>query len=168
MKMVALQILLALGLLSHHVSGYAGGAPPSKPICEKMIPGHGKDPQTTPFPYIVNVDKATLKGGETAHITLSAPNGESFVGMGKIFLKISWLKINVFLILGFLVMVKKAGDGLSNVGRFNATYDPEQAQSLSCFDSSRSAMTHRSNKPKTQVTVEWVAPNEDLANLEIT
>jgi hypothetical protein len=77
-------------------------------------------------------------------------------------------KLIILFFTGFLVMVKKPGDKTTSLGRFNATYAPNVSQAISCFENFRSAMTHVSNSNKTNVTVEWLAPNEDLSNLEIT
>lgn len=67
-------LLVAIGLSSHYVAGYQGGAPASGDICESMIPGHKARPQDPATnPYTVTVSNLRPKGGETVLITLNAP-----------------------------------------------------------------------------------------------
>ncbi|OXA51165.1 putative ferric-chelate reductase 1 [Folsomia candida] len=135
-------LLVAIGLSSHYVAGYQGGAPASGDICESMIPGHKARPQDPATnPYTVTVSNLRPKGGETVLITLNAPASQPPF---------------------------KAGDKTTNLGRFNATYAPAVSQAISCFGNSRSAMTHVSGSEKNSVTVAWIAPNENLDGLEIT
>ena len=49
------------------MEGYSTGAPVSR--CDSMTPNHGsnepQDEDTSPSPYVLNVDKETMKVGET-------------------------------------------------------------------------------------------------------
>jgi len=140
--------LLGLLCLFHTTSAYQNGAPDSAEICEKLSPKHGVDPQTSPSPYSVNVNRNSLNGGEKLTITLQAPSESYFKG--------------------FLVSVKKAGDAKAPVGKFDISGEQNRTgKSLKCFGLPKSAATHIDGSEKKQVSLDWIAPNEDLSELEV-
>jgi hypothetical protein len=78
------------------------------------------------------------------------------------------MKLIIFIYLGFFVQVKKNGEKGKNYGKFNPESSPDLAHSVSCFENVNSAMTHKSSAEKSLVNLEWIAPNEDLTDLELT
>ena len=50
------------------IQGYSTGAPVE--VCDSMMPQHGKQPQQTPLPYDIIIEKPKLKGGESTIVTI--------------------------------------------------------------------------------------------------
>jgi len=142
-----LSVLVVLAtVFTSGTNGYGSGAPSSPGICQKMLPGHGAEPQTSPSPFGISISNLKPMGGDTVKINLTAPVDQYFKG--------------------FLAIVKQPGVANSAIGKFKVTSDP-LASAIGCFDKPHSAMTHNSNAEKRNVTLEWVAPNEaDIAALD--
>lgn len=132
------------------VLSHGNGAPSSR--CDSMLPGHWVDPQETPSPFQIIIDKTVVTPGDRVNITLST------VRRGQIGFK------------GFFVMVKEIEDTEEssdtksegqgkNYGFFDlASSDLKQAQPVHCFDKRNSAMTHVINDVKMSVELFWIAP----------
>ncbi|ODM96838.1 putative ferric-chelate reductase 1 [Orchesella cincta] len=143
-----LPIVLAFTLVHaiSTVNGFGGGAPNG--VCKTMLPGHGSSPQTGPNPYKVEISKSSLMGQEVMDITISSKTGsDDFVG--------------------FLLQVRKPGDNNKAYGSFNEVIENDLGQTLECFDIANSGVTHKNNKPKKSITVQWTAPNDEDAEYEI-
>ena len=138
-------------LLSHIPSstGFSGGAPDSAGICNSMLPAHGAQPQTSPIPYEIKLDKRSVSGGDKVVVTLLAKNAdEPFKG---------------FLVLGRKKDFKK---DTSVFGTFSKELkanqaDEDKAQLRNCGDKQSSTATHTAEEGKKKVELEWEAPNED-------
>lgn len=55
--------------------GFSGGAP--ELVCDDMVPKHPVAPQKSRLPYKIAIDKAEIKAGEQAQITIGS---KSFKG----------------------------------------------------------------------------------------
>ncbi|CAL8133645.1 unnamed protein product [Orchesella dallaii] len=134
------QVVLALTLLSaiSAVNGFGSGAPEG--VCASMTPGHHVDPSTDPIPYKIVLSKNVAKGAETVDITITSKSGERDFK-------------------GFIIQVRKPGEEKA-YGEFKE-FDDESGQTLNCFGTENSAVTHASNDKKKSITAEWIAPNED-------
>lgn len=142
--------VIALLLAVRESEGFSGGAPDSTPICSSMIPGHGPPPQTSQVPYRITVDKKAVNGGDTVQITLStqSSSGRPFKG---------------FLVVGRKENYKKEktpqGTFISEVE--SSSGGEKLAQITGCSEIPSSSMTHSNAKEKTQVVLNWRAPNVD-------
>ncbi len=109
--------------------------------CADMQPMHpgNPQPQTTPAPFTVTLDKTKLTSDEQLSITLSVmPDVDSFKG--------------------FLIQVRQVGGAIPALGMFANSYDGT-TKVLDCeFGSAhltQSAITHGINRPKKNITVHW-------------
>jgi hypothetical protein len=142
--------VLLLTVQFHEGQGYSHGAPDSKPICTSMIPGHGVEPQTSPLPYLIKLDKTSVNGGENVQVTLSS-------------LESSGRPIKGFLVLARKEDYKKEttpqGEFISEVKSSSSA--PSLARITDCSEVTGSSMTHMDSSPKKQVVLNWQAPNVD-------
>lgn len=123
------------------VSGLHTGAP--EQACSDMVPaGHGVAAQTGKSPYRILLPASLeIKNGQPLTITLTAPTiGPPFKGF-------------------FIQMRTKGGN--EPVGTFNPDSDPKLAQPVNCGGKQNSAMTHKDNNPKVQVSLQWTPPPGD-------
>jgi len=126
------------------INGYGQGAPAG--VCTTMLPGHGQDPQPLgSSPYTINIEKAEVLGGESVKIVLSATD------RSKPF-------------IGFLVQGQKQSTNYGFVreplGNFKKS-SRSDIHPINCQGVTSSGMTHSDNSPKTEIELEWIAPNEE-------
>lgn len=97
-------IVLAVASLTY---AYSGGAPEG--TCDDMTPQHPVDPQSSKFPYEIQISKKKISPGDTVDIT---------IGKDKVF-------------KGFLLQVRK---GEKSVGQFVIPDDHKFAKALGCHN----------------------------------
>lgn len=68
--------VLCVALVGVHA--FKTGAPPQ--ACGDMVPQHHTDPQSTPSPYLVSVDRTKAKAGDNVKVTISAKSGDALKG----------------------------------------------------------------------------------------
>lgn len=131
--------LVILSVAIATVNGYSSGAPMDPEVCESLIPKHPGSPQTSPSPYLVEVDKQQVAPGEVVQVGISS---------------------ETILFKGFLVQARRAG-GSNDVtprGLFSKANNPHY-KTLKCA-ASEDTITHKSAEDKTHVSLKWVAPKE--------
>ncbi|CAG9853841.1 unnamed protein product [Phyllotreta striolata] len=126
MKLIILTVLS----MAYYCNAYSGGAP--KEVCNDMTPKHPVDPQKSPLPYKITVNKNQVKGGQQVAISI---NGRSFKGL--------------------LVQVRKANEA---TGEFVVSASDKYFKTVDCHDTPRSALTHKNSADKINKTVVWKAP----------
>jgi hypothetical protein len=149
MRTSLLTFALILFLSIRESQSFGGGAPANPTVCSSMTPEHHTNPQTSPCPYIIEVEKTEVIGGQPLQITLrSADRTTPFKG--------------------FLVMGQKYKDDMNNADApegkvgFSASADSNtNTKVLTCGGKTDSSMTHTNSQPKNEVALEWIAPNED-------
>ena len=111
-----------------------------------MDPGvsnkHKGGEQSTPVPFQIVVDKNVLNNGETVRITINKKKA--------VFSEIPTFK-------GFLV---QGVDQISEqvVGDFVVKSDDPYAKPMTCFGTLGSAISHKSNIEKSELTLKWKVP----------
>lgn len=75
-RMTPSYTLLLISAFVGVIYGYSGGAPEG--VCDDMTPKHGVDPQSSPIPYTISIDKDKVKPGEKVKITINGK--DSFKG----------------------------------------------------------------------------------------
>lgn len=103
-RMFKFQLFTLLAVVSTTYA-YSGGAPES--ACDDMIPRHPADPQSSEFPYELQLSKKSISPSDTVVIT---------IGKDKIF-------------KGFLLEVRK---GNKSVGQFVISDDDKFSKTLGC------------------------------------
>lgn len=126
------------------MNSYSSGADPS--VCDTMIPGHGGSSQNGAIPYSLALSNTAVSGYDTVDIILSGKETDSFVG--------------------FLIQVRKVGGDGKATGEFKEEATGN-AGPLDCFERTKSAITHTSKDVKKNVTVQWIAPNDEDAEYEV-
>ncbi|XP_064604381.1 putative defense protein 3 [Liolophura sinensis] len=138
---VALLVLLAAVLPCVHA--FPSGAPAT--ACESLTPGHrGQLPQTSAPPFAVRLEKNTYSPNEQIAVTLySACNNEIFQG--------------------FMVQVRAVGS-TAPVGFFT---NAPQTRNVPGCGSFNQAMTHTGSSEKTEVALQWIAPDQSVGDVVV-
>ncbi|XP_051869031.1 putative ferric-chelate reductase 1 [Pristis pectinata] len=131
------------------VSGYSSGLVGD--ACESMVPNHGKSAQTSVAPYEVTANSATFNPGDTIQVTLKNKSSDNFEG--------------------FLLEARNADSSSTTpLGKFSTT-NP-QAQLLNCsvggIPYTDSAVSHTSKSQKSEIIVNWTAPNASNIVFSVT
>jgi len=128
---------------------YPNGAPSSQ--CRSLSPSHSENTaQQSPSPYIIKIDKTSVKGGQPVRVTLTSPSQNvpfaGFIALGQKF-------------------SSTYGDFDSSSGTMKVPAvgagEKSPTKTLSCHSVKDSGLTHSSKTPKTIVEFDWIAPNED-------
>lgn len=114
---------------------FGGGAPTS--VCNDLTPKHPAEPQEVASPFTISISKSVIKPGDEVKVTLEGTNGNKFKG---------------FIVQG------RVGDSI--VGSFEVNPNDEEVQFLNCPSGTNNAATHRNPKPKSKISVNWVAPKD--------
>ncbi|XP_040041154.2 uncharacterized protein LOC120824395 isoform X12 [Gasterosteus aculeatus] len=128
-------ILIGLNIISM-VYGYASGYFPE--TCGTMLPLHDADPQTSKPPYEVSYQQGHVRDPIT--VCLSSPTGKDFMGF----------------MLKALDTSKEEGPPLGKFTLLDSGLD----QLLTCSGSGGSAVSHKNNRRKTRICVNWTAPQD--------
>ncbi|XP_077964648.1 uncharacterized protein LOC120824395 isoform X9 [Gasterosteus aculeatus] len=129
-------ILIGLNIISM-VYGYASGYFPE--TCGTMLPLHDADPQTSKPPYEVSYQQGHVRDPIT--VCLSSPTGKDFMGF----------------MLKALDTSKEEGPPLGKFTLLDSGLD----QLLTCSGSGEgSAVSHKNNRRKTRICVNWTAPQD--------
>uniref|UniRef100_A0AAQ4PJJ8 Reelin domain-containing protein n=1 Tax=Gasterosteus aculeatus aculeatus TaxID=481459 RepID=A0AAQ4PJJ8_GASAC len=128
-------ILIGLNIISM-VYGYASGYFPQ--ACGTMLPLHGADPQTSKPPYEVSYQQGHVRDPIT--VCLSSPTGKDFMGF----------------MLKALDTSKEEGPPLGKFTLLDSGLD----QLLTCSGSGGSVVSHKNNRRKTRICVNWTAPQD--------
>ena len=123
------------------ISGYPSGAPDR--VCGTLTPRHGEsEAQTVQSPYALSVDETSIGQGDTVEVVIKSINGQDFFR-------------------GFLAVVRSA-DSNDDVpwGTFTSE-DTNLAQVKDCLGYFNSSATHVSSDDKTQVNLQWTAPQRE-------
>lgn len=131
-------------LCAKESKSYSAGAPAA--VCKTMEPGHGRDPQTSPLPYVIKLDKTSVKGGQPIHVTLSSSSQAKFHG---------------FFALGALAQPQSNSYRETEKAYGKLQTEDKQLKYVKCQDTPKSALTHANSNPKDVVEFDWVAPNQD-------
>ncbi|XP_032884755.1 putative ferric-chelate reductase 1 isoform X2 [Amblyraja radiata] len=114
-------------------------------VCESMLPNHGSNPQTSDAPYRITANTSTFNPGDIIQVTLDGISGGSFEGV---------------------LLEARTPSSTIPRGTFRAT-NP-LVQLLTCnVDGTpypNSAVSHTSNSDKSEIIVNWIAP--DVGNIE--
>jgi Reeler domain len=126
--------LILLAVLGLPVAlSFSGGAPLS--TCTHMTPSHqGNPPQQTPIPVNLTAD-LNVKGGDFLTLTIKS-------------------SVENFSFIGFLIRAISGDEEF--FGRFTLR---DNVRTLNCNSIPNSAVTHPNASPKTEMTVEWQAPD---------
>ena len=144
-----LSFLLVIFLSIRESQSYGTGAPGTPTLCSSMTPEHRVQPQTSQSPYVIEIDKTEVTGGQSVKITLTSRDKQTpFQG---------------FLVMGQKykapgLLTAESPEGKLGVG---TNTDSKIVQSVQCGGKSEGAMTHTSIQDKNEVQLEWIAPNED-------
>jgi hypothetical protein len=149
MRTSLLTFALILFLSIRESQSFGGGAPANPTVCSSMTPEHHTNPQTSPCPYIIEVEKTEVIGGQPLQIRLrSADRRTPFKG--------------------FLVMGQKYTDAVNSADipegklEFSASKESRSiAKLVRCGGKPDSSMTHKNSQNKNEVTFLWTPPNED-------
>ncbi|CAH1183578.1 unnamed protein product [Phaedon cochleariae] len=124
--------LLVISCLVACAYGNSAGAPEDS--CDDMTPKHPADPQKSPFPYKVTVNRNQVRAGENVEIT---------VGGGRTF-------------KGFLLQVR---GGNKAVGQFQNGGGDKYWKTIKCHDNDKSTATHKNATEKKNLKLIWKAPS---------
>ncbi|XP_015588141.1 putative defense protein Hdd11 [Cephus cinctus] len=123
--------ILAAAVVAVH--GFSGGAPAS--VCKSLLPGHPAEPQATPSPFRIVVNKSTVKPGQEVMVIMESTNDKRFKG--------------------FLLQAR-INDEI--VGHFDVSDVDKNIQTLDCLGGSKNAITHRNSDDKKAIVAKWIAP----------
>uniref|UniRef100_A0A8D9BR75 Defense protein Hdd11-like n=1 Tax=Cacopsylla melanoneura TaxID=428564 RepID=A0A8D9BR75_9HEMI len=115
------------------VSAFSNGAPEG--VCADMVPKHPDPAQESESPYKIVLKKKSVSPGGSLSLVISSPPGLSFKG--------------------FFVQAR-VGD--TPVGTF--TKNPKSFKVINCLGGSQNAVTHIDAKPKSRITLTWIAPKD--------
>ena len=143
--MTAVSVLTFFGIILAFrimfANGYSHGVP--QKVCDTLIPGHRHtEGQTSPSPYVVNVDKTSIGQGDTVEVVVKSIHDQ-----------------NVF--KGFLAVARSTDLNDTIPWGMFSSEDPELARVQDCLGYFNSSATHVSNDSKTEATLQWTAPARD-------
>lgn len=113
------------------INCYPDGAPTSQ--CTTLLPAHGVSSESPN--YIIRLDRSTITAGESVNVLIET-NGE-------------------FTFKGFILQARTSPEIYATVGNF--IENQNLVKTLEC-QSSADTVTHLSRDDKTEVQVEWIAP----------
>ncbi|KAM8930628.1 putative defense protein 3 [Pelodytes ibericus] len=135
-------VLLLLVVFSPlHVAAYPNGQVQAS--CTSMEPSHGTTGQSSSPPYSLVLSSTTYSAGGKITVTLSTNSGSPQF-------------------TGFLI---QARDGTSSIPQGSFQILTADTQTLTCTTAA-SAVSHTTNSAKSSVQVTWVAPNNNVADLQ--
>ncbi|CAD5121565.1 DgyrCDS10064 [Dimorphilus gyrociliatus] len=129
---------LGLLLLITYVSAFPSGAP--EEACEDLTPLHLVSPQTSPFPYTVEV----TKDGDNYKVTLSATGDDVF--------------------RGFLMQARRGTDR-TPIGKFEGFNN--ESTGLTCNGGTDNSATHANAVSKKSISVTWNPNGANTDNVQI-
>ncbi|XP_072918869.1 putative ferric-chelate reductase 1 isoform X2 [Hemitrygon akajei] len=135
-------VLFITSIFLVDVSGYPDGNVGA--VCESMLPSHGAAAQASVAPYQVIASNTTFNPGDTIQVTLKGNSSETF--------------------RGFMLEARNTQSSSTiPLGKFTTT--DSQAQLLSCDVNGAtyadSAVSHISKSEKSEIIVNWTAPNSN-------
>lgn len=137
MKWIKITFLIS-AILHLKVYGSPFGAPLD--ACESMLPDHNPfTPQPVEAPVDIIVSKWAIFPNEKITITLR----------GNLTI------VNNFQFRGFFVQARPLSED-TPIGRF---YPGNEVNAINCFGMIQSAATHTNPTPKTEIVLEWEAPD---------
>ncbi|XP_025111276.1 putative ferric-chelate reductase 1 [Pomacea canaliculata] len=117
---------------------YSGGAP--EVACSSLIPGHGVGAQTSPSPYILQVDPEFTPGKKITVTIAGRTEGTAFKG--------------------FMVTAYSQGFTVGSIAITDAENSQTRCNGLT--------VSHKGASPRTKVSFDWVAPNDIEAGTEVS
>ncbi|XP_058446837.1 putative defense protein Hdd11 [Malaya genurostris] len=124
---------------------FSAGAPTG--ACGDLIPQHHTDPQKTPAPYTIQLNKNKVKSGEGMTVTVKGNTAKDTIK-------------------GLLC---QARSGETPVGSFDVPPNNNFIQTLDCGNTKKSAVTHKkmTSDPK-EISFNWVAPRGFSGDIRMT
>lgn len=139
MEWIKITILISAFLQLREINASPFGAP--QQACEDMLAQHPPfDPQTT-LPPIEVIAPLNIQTGETAQIIIRSTGGAQF--------------------RGFLIQIREFTTNIP-AGRF---LQQVEVNTLNCFGLPQSAATHSNSQDKSEVVLEWEAPEVSVVTL---
>lgn len=133
MKWIKITFLIS-AIMHLKVNALPTGAPLE--ACDSMLPSHLPfSPQPSEPPVSVNITKWAIFPNERVEITIQADEGIQF--------------------RGFFVQARSLSDDIP-IGRFTPR---NEVNAINCFGMIQSAATHTNSMPKSEIVLEWEAPD---------
>lgn len=126
--------LLLVAWLVYMIKARPEGVPGD--ACETMDPGHGSEPQTTPCPYRLYLNKYDIYQNQKVMFTIEAPPDRK--------------------IRGFMVQARDFEQ--KPIGEFVIT--ATDMKTIDCGEGQRNTASHTSSDPKDKVQMVWKPPED--------